>query len=330
MQSLSPKRPSKPPWLRVKLPSGPVCDHVKRLIQSKNLHTVCEEARCPNLGECWGCGTATFLILGDSCTRSCRFCSVKHIERFPADHHGDFLLLCSPSGRYSANRQQIVDEQAREAQDLTDAVVAMNLKHVVITSVTRDDLPGGGASAFVQVINCVHVKAPGCTVEVLVPDFGGKRSSVAAVVQATPDIFGHNVETVPRLYPAVRPQARYRRSLSVLAVAKEIDPLVVTKSGFMVGLGENREEVIEVMENLRTVNCDILTIGQYLCPGKEQLPVVPYYEPEEFIAMREVALELGFRWVESGPLVRSSYRAEAQAAALISGKKQRQRGISRP
>lgn len=330
MQSLSPKRPSKPPWLRVKLPSGPVCDHVKRLIQSKNLHTVCEEARCPNLGECWGCGTATFLILGDSCTRSCRFCSVKHMERFPADHHGDFLLLCSPSGRYSANRQQIVDEQAREAQDLTDAVVAMNLKHVVVTSVTRDDLPGGGASAFVQVINCVHVKAPGCTVEVLVPDFGGKRSSVAAVVQATPDIFGHNVETVPRLYPAVRPQARYRRSLSVLAVAKEIDPLVVTKSGFMVGLGENREEVIEVMENLRTVNCDILTIGQYLCPGKEQLPVVRYYEPEEFIAMREVALELGFRWVESGPLVRSSYRAEAQAAALISGKKQRQRGISRP
>lgn len=330
MQSLSPKRPSKPPWLRVRLPSGPVCDHVKGLIQSKNLHTVCEEARCPNLGECWGCGTATFLILGDSCTRSCRFCSVKHMERFPADHHGDFLLLCSPSGRYSANRQQIVDEQAREAQDLTDAVVAMNLKHVVITSVTRDDLPGGGASAFVQVINCVHVKAPGCTVEVLVPDFGGKRSSVAAVVQATPDIFGHNVETVPRLYPAVRPQARYRRSLSVLAVAKEIDPLVVTKSGFMVGLGENREEVIEVMENLRTVNCDILTIGQYLCPGKEQLPVVRYYEPEEFIAMKEVALELGFRWVESGPLVRSSYRAEAQAAALISGKKQRQRGISRP
>lgn len=324
MQSISAKRPSKPPWVRVRLPSGPVHDHVKRLIQGKNLHTVCEEARCPNLGECWGCGTATFLILGDRCSRNCRFCSVKHMERFPVDHSGDILI------RNSVNVQRIAGEQAREAQNVADAVVAMNLKHVVITSVTRDDLPGGGASAFIQVIHCVHARTPGCTVEVLVPDFGGKRESITAVVQANPEVFGHNVETVPRLYPSVRPQARYRRSLSVLAVAKEVDPLVVTKSGFMVGLGEDREEVIEVMKDLRTVNCDILTIGQYLCPGKEQLPVVRYYDPEEFIAMKKVALELGFRWVESGPLVRSSYRAEAQAAALISGRKQIQRETGDP
>ncbi|NLI80959.1 MAG: lipoyl synthase [Deltaproteobacteria bacterium] len=296
-------RIAKPPWLRVKIPSGETHARVKALIRAKSLHTVCEEAKCPNLAECWGAGTATFLILGDRCSRRCKFCSVKSMDGSEA----------IPAGCSAAE-----ESWEDEVVELARAVVAMGLKHVVVTSVTRDDLSDGGAGAFAQVLRTLRSEARACTVELLVPDFMGDRRSIATVIGERPDIFGHNVETVPRLYSSVRPQAQYRRSLLVLAAARELEPSVVTKSGFMVGLGENRQEVRRMMEDLLAVGCQILTIGQYLRPGKIQLPVVRYYKPEEFLAMREEALQLGFRWVESGPLVRSSYRAETQAAAVLS------------
>jgi lipoic acid synthetase len=263
---------------------------VRRLKSSKKLHTVCEEAQCPNLGECWGSGTATFLILGDVCTRDCRFCNVKSGRPEPPDP----------------------DEPARVAE----AVAAMELRHAVITSVTRDDLADGGASLFADVIRAIHDQAPGCSVEVLIPDFRGDPEALETVMAARPEILNHNVETVPRLYPTVRPQADFDRSLEVLRRARQLAPAGVTKSGIMVGLGENREEIQSVLESLRAVGCDVLTVGQYLSPSRRHLPVQRYYTPEEFLEIRDAALALGFRCVESAPLVRSSYHAAEQAEQL--------------
>lgn len=247
---------------------------------------------CPNLAECWGNGHATFLILGEICTRNCRFCGVATGRPGPPDE--------------------------AEARRVAEAATQMGLGHVVVTSVTRDDLPDGGAGMFASVVEEMHRQGTKCTVEVLVPDFGGKDRALDRVLKAGPDVFGHNVETAPRLYPLVRPQAQYERSLWVVRRAKQQGGGLLTKSGFMVGLGESMEDLQGVMEDLREAGCDILTIGQYLRPTRRHLPVARYYAPEEFLSLKEAALELGFLWVESGPLVRSSYRAEAQAKALLS------------
>jgi lipoic acid synthetase len=283
-EEFPPQPVPKPPWIRVRIPSGKNFQKVRDLVHQKNLHTVCAEALCPNLGECWGRGTATFLILGDICTRNCRFCGVK-------------------SGSPSAVTPQ-------EAEELADAVSIMALKHAVITSVTRDDLPDGGAGQFARSIQAVRQKVPGCTVEVLVPDFKGSNDAIRTVVDAGPDIFAHNMETVPRLYPKVRPQAGYEQSLRVIKTAKNLSSTIKTKSGIMVGLGESREEILEVMADLRKSDCDILTVGQYLSPTRSHIPVVRYYTPQEFLELKEMALGMGFKWVESGPLVRSSYHAD--------------------
>jgi len=288
--SSPPEEPRKPPWIRVRIPSGKTYLRVKELKERKSLHTVCEEAGCPNMGECWERGHATFLILGDFCTRNCRFCGVR------------------PGRPVSLDRG--------EPKRVADAVAAMGLEHAVVTSVTRDDLEDGGASIFAETIVAIRHAAPGCTVEVLIPDFRGNWEALDIVVQKKTDILGHNLETVPRLYPEVRPQAQYGRSLELLRRAKELDPSGVTKSGIMVGLGESLAEVRYVMGDLRDVGCDIFTMGQYLRPGKDHHPVVRYYTPAEFQELRGLALDKGFRWVESGPLVRSSYNADAQARAL--------------
>lgn len=282
----------KPPWLKVSLPSGRTYQRLKVLMRAKALHTVCEEALCPNMAECWGCGTATFLILGNICTRSCGFCAVN-------------------SGRPLEEAANVV-----EPREVAEAAAAMNLKHAVITSVTRDDLPDGGAALFAATINRIHTQVPGCTVEVLIPDFLGCANSLMAVTEAHPEILGHNVETVPRLYPLVRPQADYARSLRLLQAAKEQAPDLLTKSGIMVGLGESTEELLEVFSDLRQSDCDILTVGQYLRPTRQHLPVARYYPPEEFAGLRLSGYEAGFRWVEAGPLVRSSYHADQQAREL--------------
>ena len=282
----------KPPWLKVALPSGRTYQRIKTLMHGKSLHTVCEEAMCPNVAECWGCGTATFLILGRICTRSCGFCAV------------------------TSGRPAEAASSADEAKEVAEVAAAMGLKHAVITSVTRDDLPDGGAALFAEAITRIHGQVPDCTVEVLIPDFLGRANSLKAVIEARPEILGHNMETVPRLYPHVRPQADYKRSLQLLQQAKEQEPELLTKSGIMVGLGENTEEVLEVFAHLRQVGCDILTVGQYLRPTRRHLPVVRYYPPEEFADLKEAGRAAGFRWVESGPLVRSSYHADQQARAL--------------
>lgn len=283
----------KPPWIRVKIPSGEKFSAVRALVKGKELHTVCEEALCPNLGECWGRGTATFLIMGGICTRDCRFCGV-----------------------HTGIPRTIRDE---EPSEVADAVFQMRLKHTVITSVTRDDLPDGGAGIFAATITAIRGRLPDCGIEVLVPDFLGDTGSIEKVVAARPDIFGHNVETVPRLYRQVRSQADYNRSLAVLAAARTTSPGILTKSGLMVGLGESWNEIIEVMADLRTSGCDILTIGQYLCPTRRHFPVARFYHPDEFQSLRQKALFLGFRYVEAGPLVRSSYHADAQAAGIRAG-----------
>lgn len=286
----SPPPSRRPEWLKVRAPQGETYEFVLRLMRSKCLHTVCEEARCPNIGECWGHGTATFMILGDVCTRSCRFCAVKTGRPLPVDW----------------------DEPHRVAE----AVRAMGLSHVVITSVNRDELPDGGATLFAMTIRRIRERVPGCTVEVLTPDFKGSLEALRIVIEARPDIFNHNVETVPRLFKKVQPQDRYEWAMATLSNAKKLWPEGVTKSGIMVGLGETWAEIIEVMKDLRAVGVDILTIGQYLQPSRHHLPVERFYRPEEFEELRQIAYELGFKWVESGPLVRSSYRAEAQARAL--------------
>jgi lipoic acid synthetase len=280
----------RPPWIRVRAPTGETFRDLKRLMRAQSLHTVCEEAHCPNIGECWAHRTATFLILGDTCTRNCRFCNVATGRPAPPDP----------------------DEPRRVAQ----AVQALGLKHAVITSVDRDDLPDGGASAFAAVIRHVRQLQPGCTVEVLIPDFRGRVEPLRAVMDARPDILNHNVETVPRLFRTVQPQCRYAWSQAVLRTAKALWPQATTKSGLMVGLGETVDEVLDLMRSLRELDADILTIGQYLQPTKAHAPIARYYTPDEFEMFRQRGEEMGFKWVESAPLVRSSYHAEAQADYL--------------
>lgn len=266
---------------------------LQRLMREQQLHTVCEEARCPNIGECWGRGTATFMILGDTCTRACGFCAVK-------------------TGRPGALD---VGEPKRVAM----AVQAMGLRHAVITSVNRDDVPDGGAGIFAETIRWVRRLSPGTTVEVLIPDFLGDWDALATVVDARPEILNHNTETVPRLYARVRPKARYARSLELFTRARDRDPGIVTKSGVMVGLGETVDELLAVFEDLRAHGVDILTVGQYLRPTPKHLPIARYYHPDEFAELKAAALAMGFRHVEAGPLVRSSYHAEEQALGTRPG-----------
>jgi lipoic acid synthetase len=284
----TPKR--RPPWIRVRAPVGEAYQNVQQLMRAKSLHTVCEEAMCPNLGECWGAGTATFLLLGDICTRSCGFCDVKHGKPGLLDW----------------------DEPERVAQ----AVAKMNLKHAVITSVNRDERRDGGAPIFAMVIRRIRVLAPGCSIEILIPDFKGRVEALRIVMDARPEILNHNVETVPRLFKKIQPQDQYVWAEATLRNAKRLDPEVLTKSGIMVGLGETLEEVKATMDDLRAWGVDILTIGQYLQPSHKHLPIERYYTPEEFLALKEYGQEIGFRWVESAPLVRSSYRAVDQVRAL--------------
>jgi lipoic acid synthetase len=275
---------ARPEWLKVRLPMGPEYENLRRLMRSKSLHTVCEEAHCPNMAECWGAGTATFMILGDTCTRSCGFCAVK------------------------TGRPGIVDldEPARVGA----AVAQMALGHAVVTSVNRDELPDGGASVFAATIRAIRAQSPGTTVEVLIPDFIGDPSALDAVLAERPEILNHNVETVERLYSRVRPQARYPRSLEVLRRTKERAPELVCKSGIMVGLGETHEEVVATMRDIAGQGTDVLTVGQYLRPSPMHLPIERYWTPEEFASLRDEGMTMGFRHVESGPLVRSSYHAE--------------------
>lgn len=274
----------KPEWLKARVPGGENYSRLRTLIDERKLHTVCEEARCPNMGECWNAGTATFMILGDTCTRSCGFCNVK------------------------TGKMHIVDED--EPRRVADAVAMMKLRHAVITSVNRDELFDGGAHIFANTIYEIRKRLPLCKVEVLIPDFMGSEYALNIVLDAQPDILNHNVETVPRLYRTVRPQAHYHRSLELLERAKARG--FVTKTGIMLGLGETTEEVIEVMADLRAVECDIFTIGQYLQPTKHHLPVERYVHPDEFAFLKRKGIEMGFRHVESGPLVRSSYHAADQ------------------
>jgi lipoic acid synthetase len=283
-----PKR--RPPWLTVRAPTGETYHHLKRLMRSKSLNTICEEARCPNIGGCWGHGTATFLILGDVCTRSCRFCDVRTGRPAPIDWE--------------------------EPERVAEAVRAMDLKHVVITSVNRDEREDGGAPIFALCIERVRQMQPGCTVEVLIPDFKGHIEALKIVMDARPDILNHNVETVKRLFRVVQPQDRYEWAMDTLRNARKLWPQAVTKSGIMVGLGETFDEVVEVMEDLRRIDVDILTVGQYLQPSRKHMPIDRYYTPEEFAEFKRQGTEMGFKWVESAPLVRSSYNAEAQARTL--------------
>lgn len=276
-------RPRRPEWLKARIPGGETYAHLKNLIDTHRLHTVCEEARCPNMGECWNAGTATFMILGDICTRSCGFCAVK-------------------TGRPDPGLDW--DEPRR----VVDAIKLMGVRHAVITSVNRDERKDGGSPIFAEIIRLMHNELPGVTVEVLIPDFKGSEEALNIVLDAGPDILNHNLETVPRLYKTVRPQAHYRQSLEVLARSKRRK--FVTKTGLMLGIGERTEEVVEVLKDIRETNCDILTLGQYLQPTKDHLPIDRYVHPDEFKMLREIGLKMGFRHVESGPLVRSSYHAE--------------------
>ena len=292
---LSPRRPlAKPEWLRARAPVGENYHDLKKLARSLNLHTVCESAQCPNIGECWHHKTATFMMLGNTCTRRCGFCAVPKGRPDPIDF----------------------DEPRRVAE----AVASLGLKFAVITSVNRDDDVLGGARAFVMVIEEIRRQAPGCQVEVLIPDFQGSEDAIRMVVEARPEILNHNTESVPRLYRVVRSGARYQRTLRLLEFAKRIEPKTVTKSGVMVGLGEQMDELLQVYRDLAAVGVDVLTIGQYLRPSKDHLPIARYYPADEFAFMKQEALRMGFRHVESGPLVRSSYHAHEQAdAAETSG-----------
>lgn len=288
LESELPKR--KPEWLKVRLPAGNGYSRLKNLMREQGLHTVCEEAMCPNIGECWNRGTATFLLMGDICTRSCGFCHIK------------------------TGRPQTLDED--EPRRVAESVLAMNLSHCVLTSVNRDELPNGGAHIFANTIREIRKRLPNCTVEVLIPDFKGSLAALKEVMDARPEILNHNTETVPRLYRTVRPQANYQQTLKVLSNAKVLDPGAISKSGIMVGLGETKEEVLAVMHDLREHQLDILTIGQYLRPSPLHLPVYRYVHPSEFQEFHDIGMQMGFRWIESGPLVRSSYHAEGQAQAL--------------
>jgi lipoic acid synthetase len=280
----------RPEWIKVRAPAGETYQQLQTLMRAKSLHTVCEEAMCPNLGECWGAGTATFLMLGDVCTRTCGFCDIKH------------------------GKPGLLDWG--EAERVAQAVRAMNLKHAVITSVNRDDRRDGGAPIFAMVIRRICQLLPGCSVEVLIPDFKGSLEALKIVMEARPEILNHNVETVPRLFKQVQPQDNYAWAAATLSNAKKLDPEVLTKSGIMVGLGEEIEEVKAVMRDQRAWGVDILTIGQYLQPSKKHMRIARYYTLEEFAELKRYGLEIGFKWVESAPLVRSSYHAAQQVRAL--------------
>ena len=277
-----------PPWLKAKMPGGPNYIDLKGLMRSNNLHTVCEEAHCPNIGECWERGTATFMVLGDICTRACAYCAVT-----TGVPHGLDL-----------------QEPAR----LAETVERMGLRYAVITSVNRDDLPDGGAFIFAQCIHQIRKRLPDCKVEVLIPDFCGDWDALATVMSAVPDTLNHNIETVRRVFHRVRPRGDYDQSLELLARARSLDPAGVTKSGMMVGLGETWDEIVETMRDLRSVDCDLLTIGQYLRPSQKHVALAKWYTPQEFDELGHQAESLGFRHVASGPLVRSSYHADEQHA----------------
>jgi lipoic acid synthetase len=283
-------RQAKPDWLKVRAPGSESYHRLKGLMRTLGLHTVCEEANCPNIGECWNHGTATFMILGDTCTRSCGYCNVTHGTPRPAD--------------------------ADEPVKVASAIHAMELAYVVITSVDRDDLPDCGASHFARTILETRHRIPSCRIEVLIPDFKGDEAALRVVLDAGPDILNHNIETVPRLYRTARPGGRYDRALQVLDRSRTYAPGTPTKSGLMVGLGEEWQEVVATLSDLRSVGCQIVTIGQYLRPSLANLPLARYYSPSEFAELKRLALDMGFGHVESGPLVRSSYHAHEQVEAL--------------
>ena len=280
----------KPAWLKVRAPGGPTYLRIKEMMRELDLHSVCEEAHCPNIGECWEHGTATFMILGDVCTRNCAYCAVAH-GRPP---------------KYD------IEEPSRVAA----AIAELGLRHAVITSVDRDDLPDYGAWAFAETIRQIKLRNPQTSVEVLVPDFQGNENSIRAVLEARPEIYNHNTETVPRLYKKARPGGRYERVMNIFRFVKRTAPGIPTKTGIILGLGETIEEVIAVMRDLRQVDVDILTLGQYLRPSNDHLPLDRYYAPEEFRQLKDEGMAMGFRHVESGPLVRSSYHAWEQVEAL--------------
>ena len=282
-----------PEWLKVPMPGGPNYLDVRQRMRGSRLHTVCEEAHCPNIGDCWERRSATFMILGDICTRRCHYCAV---------------TTGRPTGL-----------DLEEPKRLAETVKYLGLRYVVITSVNRDDLPDGGAFIFAQCIRQIRRQVPGCKVEVLIPDFCGDWDALRAVMDAAPDVLNHNIETVSRVFHRVRPKGDYRRSLELLATARGMAPEGVTKSGMMVGLGETRDEIIETMRDLRSVDCDLLTVGQYLRPSEKHYPLAKFYRPEEFDDLRVEGERLGFRHVASGPLVRSSYHAEEQHASAAIG-----------
>jgi lipoic acid synthetase len=285
------ERLAKPEWLKVRFQDGERYRSLMGLLRQQQLHTVCEEAHCPNVSECWNAGEATFMILGDVCTRSCGFCAV------------------------TSGRPRGLD--LLEPLRLARTVEAMGLDYVVITSVNRDDLADGGAGVFAACIRAIRHRLPVCEVEVLIPDFEGNWAALRTVVEATPIVLNHNTETVPRLYPRVRPKARYERSLELIRRVKDIDPGMITKSGVMVGLGETMDELMETMQDLRRHGCELLTVGQYLRPDDKHLPVVRYWTPDEFVQVRLAGLDMGFKHVEAGPFVRSSYHAGEQARAAL-------------
>ena len=272
-----------PVWFKQHLPRAGEMRRVEQLLANLNLHTVCEGARCPNIGQCFSVGTATFMIMGDICVRNCTFCAVNKGIPLPLD--------------------------ANEPQRIAEAVKQLELNYVVITCVTRDDLPDGGAAHFAQTISQLHTAIPAIRVEVLVSDFNGNEESIKTVAEATPEVFAHNLETVPRLYPFVRPMAHYQRSLDVLQKAKEINHSMITKSGIMLGLGEEQDEVVDVMRDLRQAGCELLSLGQYLAPTQEHHPIVDFITPEKFAEYERIGMAEGFKGIASAPLVRSSFRA---------------------
>jgi lipoic acid synthetase len=289
LDAVRPTQPPKPPWLKVRAPGGPQYIRLKGLMREWNLHSVCEEAHCPNIGECWEDLTATFMILGDVCTRNCGYCAVAH-------------------GRP-------VWEDREEPERVGHAVGELRLEHVVITSVNRDDLADGGAAHFAATTRAIRRNAPGCRVELLIPDFQGSVSALETVIAAGPDVLNHNTETVPRLYKVARHGGRYERTLELFRHARRVAPRLVTKSGIILGLGEERDELLTTMADLRAADVNILTLGQYLRPSAQHLPVARFYHPDEFTELAERGRELGFAHVESGPLVRSSYHAKRQTDA---------------
>lgn len=288
---LTPAQPRlpKPDWLKVRAPGSPGYLRLKGLMRDLNLHTVCEEARCPNIGECWNHGTATFMILGDTCTRACSYCAVAHGRPAPLD--------------------------LAEPRRVAEAIEQLGLSYVVITSVDRDDVKDGGAGIFAETIRETRSRLPQCRIEVLIPDFQGKEEPLRAVLEAGPDVLNHNTETVPRLYRMARSGGRYARTLELLERSRRIAPHIPTKTGLMVGLGEEWEELLATFRDLRAVDCQILTIGQYLRPTEAHAPMVRYYTPQEFADLKQIARDLGFVHMESGPLVRSSYHAHETADA---------------